>query len=167
MTIINFVTHGTSSSWVRTKHGPGVHGPPLWTGSMDPLSWTRSMDSFFYFYKNKVLHQVHGHSKTEIQSNPSMANSANSKSPLFRIKIEFPWTYPFPLRFPGYFKTPLFRTFSHFPWDLEIAGFDCSAKKRFHETLSTNAHDWYKYLVVLTWRTICLHKCSRKTVKLS
>ena len=34
-------------------------------GSMDPLSWTRSMDSFFYFYK-KVLHQVHGHSKTEI-----------------------------------------------------------------------------------------------------
>ena len=50
---------------VRTKHGPGVHGPPLWTGSMDPLSWTRSMDSFFYFYK-KVLHQVHGHSKTEI-----------------------------------------------------------------------------------------------------
>ena len=42
--------------WVRTKHGPGVHGPPLWTGSMD---------SFFYFYKN-VLHQVNGHSKTEI-----------------------------------------------------------------------------------------------------
>ena len=42
-------------------------------GSMDPsldrvhgpLSWTRSMDSFFYFYK-KVLHQVNGHSKTEI-----------------------------------------------------------------------------------------------------
>ena len=23
--------------WVRTKDGPGVHGPPLWTGSMDPL----------------------------------------------------------------------------------------------------------------------------------
>ena len=44
MTIINFVTHGTSSSWVRTKHGPGVHGPPLWTGSMDhvhgPGPWT-------------------------------------------------------------------------------------------------------------------------------
>ena len=42
--------------WVRTKHGPGVHGPPTldrvhgplsWTGSMDPLSWTGSMDSFF------------------------------------------------------------------------------------------------------------------------
>ena len=37
-------------------------------GSMDPLfgpgPWTRSMDSFFYFYK-EVLHQVHGHSKTE------------------------------------------------------------------------------------------------------
>ena len=29
---------------VRTKHGPGVHGPPLWTGSMDhfrgPGPWT-------------------------------------------------------------------------------------------------------------------------------
>ena len=23
-----------------------------------------------------------------------------------------------------------------------------------------------KYLVVLTWRTLCLHMCSRKTVKL-
>ena len=41
---------------VRTKHGPGVHGPPLWTGSMDhfhgPGPWifirrfcTRSMDT--------------------------------------------------------------------------------------------------------------------------
>ena len=29
---------------VRTKHGPGVHGPPPWTGSMDhfhgPGPWT-------------------------------------------------------------------------------------------------------------------------------
>ena len=24
----------------------------------------------------------------------------------------------------------------------------------------------HKYLVVLTWRTLCLHMCSRKTVKL-
>ena len=52
--------------WVRTKHGPGVHRPPLWTGSMDhlhgPGPWTVFL---FYFYK-KVLHQVHGHSKTEI-----------------------------------------------------------------------------------------------------
>ena len=23
--------------WERTKPGPQVHGPPLWTGSMDPL----------------------------------------------------------------------------------------------------------------------------------
>ena len=41
-----------------TKHGPLVHGPPLWTGSMDrvhqnmdrvhgPLSWTGSMDPLF------------------------------------------------------------------------------------------------------------------------
>ena len=33
-----------STKWVRTKHGPGVHGPPLWTGSMDhfhgPGQWT-------------------------------------------------------------------------------------------------------------------------------
>ena len=58
---------------VRTKHGPGVHGPPLWTGSMDhfhgPGPWTPCHGPgpwtvFFYFYR-KVLHQVHGHSKTE------------------------------------------------------------------------------------------------------
>ena len=24
-------------SWVKTKQGPGVHGPPLWTESMDTL----------------------------------------------------------------------------------------------------------------------------------
>ena len=44
---------------VRTKHWPGVHGSPLWTGSTwttfiwtgskDPLSWTGFMDSFFFF----------------------------------------------------------------------------------------------------------------------
>ena len=60
-----------------------------------------------------------------VQSNPAISNSANSKSPLFRRKIKFPWIYPFPLRFTSYFETPLFRTFFYFPWDFEIAGFDC------------------------------------------
>ena len=62
-----------------------------------------------------------------IQSNLAISNSVNSKSPLFRRKIECPWIYPSPLRFPGYFEAPLFRTFFHFPWDFEIAGFDCSS----------------------------------------
>ena len=35
------------SKRVRTKRGPGVHGPLSWTGSMDPLSWTGSRDTFF------------------------------------------------------------------------------------------------------------------------
>ena len=61
-----------------------------------------------------------------LQSNPAISNSLNSKSPLFRRKINFPWIYPSPLRFPGYFETPPFRTFFHFAWDFEIAGFDCS-----------------------------------------
>ena len=60
-----------------------------------------------------------------VQSNLANSNSVNSKSPLFRRKIECPWIYPSPLRFPGYFEAPLFRTFFHFPWDFEIAGFDC------------------------------------------
>ena len=30
-----------------------------------------------------------------LQSNPSISNSVNSKSPLFRTKIEFPWIYPY------------------------------------------------------------------------
>ena len=63
---------------------------------------------------------------TYIQSNSAISNSVNSKSPLFRRKIEFPWIYPSPLRFPGYFETPLFWTFFHFPWDFEITGFDCT-----------------------------------------
>ena len=43
--------------WVRTKHGPGVHGPPPWTESMDhfhgPPSWTGCMDSFFKIMRNE------------------------------------------------------------------------------------------------------------------
>ena len=61
-----------------------------------------------------------------LQSNLAISNSVNSKFPLFRRKIECPWIYPSPLRFPGYFEAPLFQTFFHFPWDFEIAGFDCS-----------------------------------------
>ena len=59
---------GEDKTWTRGSWTPSldqVHGPLSWTGSMDSLSWTRSMDIFFYFYK-KVLHQVNGHSKTEI-----------------------------------------------------------------------------------------------------
>ena len=53
------VGSGEDKTWTR---GPWT--PPLdWVHR--PLSWTGSMDSFFYFYK-KVLHQVHGQSKTEI-----------------------------------------------------------------------------------------------------
>ena len=40
----NILTHSPLNHRVRTKHGPGVHGPPLWTGSMDhfhgPGPWT-------------------------------------------------------------------------------------------------------------------------------
>ena len=57
---------------------------------------------------------------SDIQLNLAISNSVNSKSPLFRRKIECPWIYPFPLRFPGYYEAPLFRTFFHFPWDFEL-----------------------------------------------
>ena len=101
---------GEDKTWTRGSWTPSldrVHGPLLWTGSMDPLSWTRSMDSFFNFYK-KVLHQVHGHSKTEIVPKKILTRRC---WPMLTID--------------------------------------------------------HKYLVVLTWRTLCLHMCSRKTVKLS
>ena len=66
-----------------------------------------------------------------IQSNLTISNSVNSKSPLFRRKIECPWIYPSPLHFPGYFEAPLFRTVFHFPWDFEIARFDCTWCEKF------------------------------------
>ena len=67
----------------------------------------------------------------KLQSNLAISNSVNSKSPLFRRKIECPWIYPSPLRSPGYFEAPLFRTFFYFPWDFEIAGFDCIMRSKF------------------------------------
>ena len=36
---------------------------------------------------------------------PAISISVNSKSTLFRRKIEFPWIYPSPLNFPSYFET--------------------------------------------------------------
>ena len=85
-----------------------------------------------------------------IQSNLAISNSVNSKSPLFRRKIECPWISPSPLRFPGYFEAPLFRTFFHFPWDFEIAGFDCISfsMREFGKILQNNNHtlglDYFK-----------------------
>ena len=77
----------------------------------------------------------------KLQSNSAILNSVNSKSPLFRRKIEFPWIYPSPLRFPGYFETPLFQTFFHFPWDFEIAGFDCRNRAITTATTITSTND--------------------------
>ena len=65
------------------------------------------------------------HTVGTIQSNLTISNSVNLKSPLFRRKIECPLIYPSPLPFPGYFEAPLFRTFFHFPWGFEIVRFDC------------------------------------------
>ena len=78
------------------------------------------------------LFYVTGHS---VQSNLAISNSVNSKSLLFRRKIECPWIYPSPLRFPCYFEAPLFRTFFHFPWDFEIVGFDCTYTWLIHTLL--------------------------------
>ena len=92
-----------------------------------------------------------------IQSNPAISNSVNSKSPLFRRKIECPWIYPSPLRFPGYFEAPLFRTFFHFPWDFEIAGFDC-----------IRGSIWAIWAVSLTCLLVCwLWLWSRLTLRAS
>ena len=90
------------------------------------VPWTYRRSWANYLAINVAINLTYNKAKRiKIQSNPAISNSVNSKSPLFRRKIEFPWIYPSPLRFPGYFETPLFRTFFHFPWDFEIAGFDC------------------------------------------
>ena len=93
MTIINFVTHGTSSSWVRTKHGPGVHGPPLWTGSMDhvhgPGPWTPCHGPgpwtvFFIFIRIRFCTRSMDTQKQKY-----------SRTPLFRTRL---------IRSPRYFE---------------------------------------------------------------
>ena len=58
----------------------------------------------------------------EVQSNPAISNSVNSKSPLFRRKIEFPWIYPYvfshlltAISNSVISNSPLFRTHRSFP----------------------------------------------------
>ena len=57
-----------------------------------------------------------------IQSNPAISNSVNSKSRLFRRKIEFPWIYPYvfshllsAISNSVISNSPLFRTHRSFP----------------------------------------------------
>ena len=57
-----------------------------------------------------------------VQSNPAISNSVNSKSPLFRRKIEFPWIYPYvfshllsAISNSVISNSPLFRTHRSFP----------------------------------------------------
>ena len=93
---------------------PGVH-PPI--TCLLPATADRETQSHRHFI---------------LQSNPAISNSVNSKSPLFRRTIEFPWIYPYVfshllsaisnsvIRIPRYFElivlslhlksTPLFRT---------------------------------------------------------
>ena len=48
------IPHKSYVEGERTKHGPLVHGPPLWTGSMDPLHrpgpWTPYFLFIFLFF---------------------------------------------------------------------------------------------------------------------
>ena len=48
ITITSSCRH-TRHWWERTKHGPLVHGPPLWTGSMDPLHGPGPWTPYFLF----------------------------------------------------------------------------------------------------------------------
>ena len=65
----------------------------------------------------RVICQSH-----HIQSNPAISNSVNSKSPLFRRKIEFPCIYPYvfshllsAISNSVISNSPLFRTHRSFP----------------------------------------------------
>ena len=44
-----YICNNVVSGWERTKQGPLVHGPPLWTGSMDPLHGPGPWTPIFLF----------------------------------------------------------------------------------------------------------------------
>ena len=106
------------------------HTQPYPKAKQTKDNWSKDNSGQFRVPKSPHF-QYEKKCKTLIQSNLAISNSVNSKSPLFRRKIECPWIYPSSLRFPGYFEAPLFQTFFHFPWDFEIAGFDCMKMKFF------------------------------------
>ena len=64
-----------SNTWVRTKHGPGVHRPPPWTGSMDhfhgPGPWTpcHGRGLWTVFFKIMRNEQKQKKSKNKIKNN--------------------------------------------------------------------------------------------------
>ena len=94
--IEEYISRDLQLPWigVRTKHGLGVHGPPLWTGFMDhfhgPDPWSPVMDQvhgqFFNFYK-KVLHHIHGHSKNKNSAkkrfDATLSTNAHDRSQIF------------------------------------------------------------------------------------
>ena len=70
---------------LRRLYGQGVHGPPLWTGSMDPLSWTRSMQplswtgSLYLFLSNEKW------TKTEIVQKKRIKKTTTNNARLISI----------------------------------------------------------------------------------
>lgn len=59
-------------------------------------------------------------SSGKLQSNPAISNSVNSKSRLFRTKIELPWIQSFTISYfeLGYFEFPAISNSSFFPYTL-------------------------------------------------
>ena len=126
-------TSGTTIDRASTECCPTIvrvltdYWPQYWP-SLDWLSTDyrplfRPIDRSTLPTVNRIRSVIH--TVGTIQSNLTISNSVNLKSPLFRRKIECSLINASPLRFPSYFEAPLFRTFSHFPWGFEIAGFDC------------------------------------------
>ena len=98
------------------------------------LAWTKSNHLYVCFQSNNVpvlksleegfnlTIQAQLLNITILQSNPAISNSVNSKSPLFRTKIEFPWIYPYvssqllsAISNSVISNSPLFRTDRSFP----------------------------------------------------
>ena len=114
---LNWICFVSFHIWIPILHYPRVTLTQFWTTRHSLLI---GCCCFFFFM---TIHKIW--TKGILLLVCHFKQKQYSRTPLFRRKIEFPWIYPSPLCFPGYFENLLFRTFFHFPWDFEIAGFDC------------------------------------------
>ena len=117
---------GIASDWLKQICPHGTTNQKLYSdlGSDASSVWNfcgRDSHRRHFMGKPMVVSQNVG-CFLRLQSNPAISNLVNSKSPLFRRKIEFPWIYPYvfshllsAISNSVISNSPLFRTHRSFP----------------------------------------------------
>ena len=125
--------------------------------------------TWWQYWRLKPLLCMHTTPCRWVQSNPAISNSVNSKSPLFRRKIQFPWIYYYVFSrslsaiSDGYFEFPAISNSSLFPYILNQPRYFelVIIKQSFHKLSCIECkNSSFELLLFVVWLNWVLRKFS-------